>query len=94
MSYCGCGFMRWVCPYTGLGVTGGAVLFGELARVTTKRSRTGVFSLFMATRQVGLVVGPAFNLFLRKCHFTLGPFTVDKYTAPAVSGVGVSGGVV
>ena len=70
---------------TGIGISGGAVLFGELARTTSKKQRTSVFSLFMSTRQIGLVIGPAFNLFLRICDFKIGPFIVDKYTAPAVS---------
>ncbi len=30
-------------------------------------------------------VGPAFNLFLAKCHFTLGPFLVERLAAPGVS---------
>lgn len=68
----------------GIGVSAGSVLFGELARTTTKKERTAVFSLFMATRQIGLVIGPAFNLFLRICNFNLGPFTVDKFTSPAL----------
>ena len=29
--------------------------------------------------------GPAFNLFLERCNFNIGPFKVDKYTSPAVS---------
>lgn len=31
-----------------------------------------------------LFVGPAFNIFLRLCDFQLGPFIVNKYTAPGV----------
>lgn len=31
------------------------------------------------------VPGPAFNIFLRLCDFHLGPFVVNKYTAPGVS---------
>ena len=29
--------------------------------------------------------GPAFNLFLRLCDFKIGPFVVNKFTAPGVS---------
>lgn len=75
-----------ICLYCiGMGLSAGAVLFGELARTSSKKQRTGIFSLFMSTRQIGLVIGPAFNLFLRECDFSIGPFVVDKYTAPAVS---------
>lgn len=28
--------------------------------------------------------GPAFNIFLRLCDFHLGPFVINKYTAPGV----------
>lgn len=28
--------------------------------------------------------GPAFNIFLRLCNFHMGPFVVNKYTAPGV----------
>lgn len=28
--------------------------------------------------------GPAFNIFLRLCDFHMGPFVVNKYTAPGV----------
>ena len=71
--------------YAGVGISAGAVLFGEIARVTSKKERTGAFSVFMSIRQIGLVIGPAFNLFLRKCNFYLGPFLVDKLRVPAVS---------
>ena len=42
---------------TGLGAGAGATLFGELARVSTKRERTKVFSIFTTFRQVGLIFG-------------------------------------
>uniref|UniRef100_A0A1A8INF0 Major facilitator superfamily (MFS) profile domain-containing protein n=2 Tax=Nothobranchius kuhntae TaxID=321403 RepID=A0A1A8INF0_NOTKU len=38
----------------------------------------------MACRQAGLLIGPAFNLFLRLCDFKLGPFAVNKYTSPGI----------
>ena len=108
MAYCIGGRKdNYIILCSGIGVSAGSVLFGELARTTTKKERTAVFSLFMATRQIGLVIGkcvcvyrfpiylsvciyvslsgPAFNLFLRICNFNLGPFTVDKFTSPAVS---------
>ncbi|XP_072111402.1 major facilitator superfamily domain-containing protein 8 isoform X3 [Mobula birostris] len=31
-----------------------------------------------------LVAGPGFNLFLRLCNFSLGPFKVNKYTSPGL----------
>ncbi|XP_073779270.1 uncharacterized protein mfsd8l2 isoform X2 [Danio rerio] len=38
----------------------------------------------MACRQAGLLIGPAFNIFLRLCDFKLGPFIVNKYTSPGL----------
>ena len=70
---------------TGAGVSAGAVIFGEIARTSTKKARTSAFSFFMASRQVGLVIGPGLNLFLRKFNTHLGPYIVDKYRSPAVS---------
>lgn len=32
----------------------------------------------------GFDTGPAFNIFLRLCDFNVGPFVVNKYTAPGV----------
>ena len=69
----------------GAGVSAGAVIFGEIARTSTKKARTSAFSFFMASRQVGLVIGPGLNLFLRKFNTHLGPYIVDKYRSPAVS---------
>ena len=41
----------------GLGAGAGAAIFAELALTTTKQQRTTIFSLFMALRQLGMVVG-------------------------------------
>ena len=41
----------------GLGAGAGAAIFAELSLTTAKRQRTTIFSLFMALRQLGMVVG-------------------------------------
>ena len=41
----------------GLGAGAGASIFAELAQTTTRKQRTTIFSLFMAMRQLGLVIG-------------------------------------
>uniref|UniRef100_A0A3B3CNZ3 Major facilitator superfamily (MFS) profile domain-containing protein n=1 Tax=Oryzias melastigma TaxID=30732 RepID=A0A3B3CNZ3_ORYME len=46
--------------------------------------RATVFAAVMACRQAGLLIGPAFNIFLRLCNFHLGSFAVNKYTAPGL----------
>jgi ceroid-lipofuscinosis MFS transporter 7 len=67
---------------TGLGAGAGATLYGELARISTKEERTKVFAIFSTFRQIGLIFGPAFNLVLRLLHVDMGPFILDRLTAP------------
>lgn len=68
----------------GIGTGAGASIFGYLTRATTSEERATVFAVVMACRQFGLLIGPAFNLFLRYCKFHIGPFEVNKYTAPGL----------
>ncbi|KAG8013994.1 Major facilitator superfamily domain-containing protein 8 [Nibea albiflora] len=69
----------------GIGAGAGSSIFGFLTRSTRPEERAGIFAAIMACRQAGLLVGPAFNLFLRLCDFKLGPFVVNKYTSPGVT---------
>ncbi|KAM7443953.1 hypothetical protein ABFA07_007329 [Porites harrisoni] len=66
----------------GAGIGGG--IMAQIARTTTEKERTGMYSIAMALRQFGLLVGPGFNLFLREFNVKLGPFLIDKYTAPGI----------
>ncbi|KAM6443762.1 major facilitator superfamily domain-containing protein 8-like isoform 2-T2 [Liasis olivaceus] len=68
----------------GVGTGAGASIFGYLTRSTTTQERSTVFAAVMACRQVGLLIGPACNLFLRLCNFHLGPFVVNKFTSPGL----------
>jgi ceroid-lipofuscinosis MFS transporter 7 len=68
----------------GVGVSAGAVLFGEIAYTYPVKQRTAAFSVFMSARQIGLIFGPGLNLFLRICNFNIGPFAVNKWTSPAL----------
>ncbi|KAM4727638.1 major facilitator superfamily domain-containing protein 8 isoform 2-T2 [Anableps anableps] len=68
----------------GVGAGAGSSIFGFLTRNTLPEERAGIFAAIMACRQAGLLVGPAFNLFLRLCDFKLGPFVVNKYTSPGI----------
>uniref|UniRef100_A0A673N9R7 Major facilitator superfamily domain-containing protein 8-like n=1 Tax=Sinocyclocheilus rhinocerous TaxID=307959 RepID=A0A673N9R7_9TELE len=62
----------------------GSSIFGFLTRTTLPDERARVFADVMACRQAGLLIGPAFNIFLRLCDFKLGPFVVNKYTSPGL----------
>ncbi|TNN54347.1 Major facilitator superfamily domain-containing protein 8 [Liparis tanakae] len=68
----------------GVGAGAGSSIFGFVTRSTKPEERAGIFAAIMAGRQAGLLVGPAFNLFLRLCDFKLGPFVVDQYTSPGI----------
>uniref|UniRef100_UPI003AAE8517 major facilitator superfamily domain-containing protein 8 n=1 Tax=Centroberyx gerrardi TaxID=166262 RepID=UPI003AAE8517 len=82
------GYSKWLllCSrlVAGVGAGAGSSIFGFLTRSTRPDERAGVFAAIMACRQAGLLVGPAFNLFLRLCDFKLGPFVVNKYTSPGI----------
>ncbi|KAK7889799.1 hypothetical protein WMY93_025359 [Mugilogobius chulae] len=68
----------------GIGTGAGSSIFGFLTRSTLPEDRATVFAAVMACRQAGLLIGPAFNIFLRLCDFRLGPFVVNKFTAPGL----------
>ncbi|XP_033006648.1 uncharacterized protein LOC117047521 [Lacerta agilis] len=68
----------------GVGTGAGASIFGYITRTTTSQERATVFAAVMACRQVGLLIGPACNLFLRLCNFQMGPFVVNKFTSPGL----------
>ncbi|KAI5609807.1 major facilitator superfamily domain-containing protein 8-like, partial [Silurus asotus] len=82
------GFSKWLLLSSrfvaGIGTGAGSSIFGFLTRITAPEDRSTVFAAVMACRQAGLLIGPAFNLFLRLCDFQLGPFVVNKYTAPGI----------
>uniref|UniRef100_A0A3Q4MB47 Major facilitator superfamily domain containing 8-like 2 n=1 Tax=Neolamprologus brichardi TaxID=32507 RepID=A0A3Q4MB47_NEOBR len=82
------GYSKWLllCSriVAGVGAGAGSSIFGFLTQSTQPEERAGIFAAIMAGRQAGLLVGPAFNLFLRLCDFKLGPFVVNKYTSPGI----------
>ncbi|TSK53802.1 Major facilitator superfamily domain-containing protein 8 [Bagarius yarrelli] len=82
------GYSKWLLLSSrlvaGIGTGAGSSIFGFLTRITAPEDRSTVFAAVMACRQVGLLIGPAFNIFLRLCDFQLGPFVVNKYTAPGL----------
>ncbi|KAJ8418863.1 hypothetical protein AAFF_G00003620 [Aldrovandia affinis] len=82
------GYSKWLLLSSrlvaGIGTGAGSSIFGLLTRSTTPDDRATVFAVVMACRQVGLLIGPAFNIFLRLCDFQLGPFALNKFTAPGL----------
>lgn len=82
------GYSKWLLLgsrlVAGIGTGAGSSIFGFLTRNTAPEDRSTVFAVVMACRQAGLLIGPAFNIFLRLCDFQVGPFTVNKYTSPGL----------
>ncbi|XP_030583241.1 major facilitator superfamily domain-containing protein 8 [Archocentrus centrarchus] len=82
------GYSKWLLLSSrlvaGIGAGVSSSIFGFLTRSTAPEDRATVFAAFMACRQAGLVIGPAFNIFLRLCDFHMGPFVINKYTAPGL----------
>lgn len=70
---------------SGLCLGGITVALAYIARTSSMKARTSLISLVMASRQLGLMLGPAFNLFLRKADFTLfNDIKVDKRNSPGL----------
>ncbi|GFS31058.1 hypothetical protein NPIL_465681 [Nephila pilipes] len=68
----------------GFGAGGGAAVLADITRTTLEEDRTPVLSVVIASRQLGLIIGPAFNIFLSKIDFHIFSFPVDKYTSPGL----------
>ena len=49
---------------TGIGAGAGAAIFGYLAHTSTRKERTGFFSMFMAARQIGLILGGPLRMYV------------------------------
>ncbi|XP_046386499.1 uncharacterized protein LOC124156172 isoform X2 [Ischnura elegans] len=69
---------RLIC---GLGTAAGATLLAYICRVTTARERTAILSICNAARQVGVLVGPAFQALLTQVNLQIGPIMVNHTNA-------------
>ena len=54
----------------------------DVCRATSIEERTPVLLLFNVAQQLGLLLGPACNLFLRELDFHIGKIHVNKLNAP------------
>ncbi|XP_057377056.1 uncharacterized protein LOC130698432 [Daphnia carinata] len=70
----------------GLGSGAGAALLAEVCRTTSSRERTSVLSVCSGLRQVGLLIGPGFQIILEYFNFTLfgGALVVQPFNAPGL----------
>ena len=56
----------------------------DVCRATTLEERTPILVGLGIARQLGLLFGPACNLFLRNVQFSIGWLTVNKLNAPGL----------
>lgn len=66
----------------GLGAGSGSAVFAYVGRVTTESERTKAMGTLMASRPIGVLIGPAFNFLLVKISTNVGGFTINKLNVP------------
>ncbi|CAF0984287.1 unnamed protein product [Brachionus calyciflorus] len=66
----------------GLGVVSAS--FSDVIKNTREEDRSPILSRIMVGRQIGMIIGPAFNFLLLNLNFKIGPFVLDKLSAPGL----------
>ncbi|CAB4006386.1 major facilitator superfamily domain-containing 8-like [Paramuricea clavata] len=66
----------------GFGEGYASVIWAELARITTEEERTRYFTLVKVSLFLGVVSGPALNIFLKEFDFYIGNWHIDFRTSP------------
>jgi MFS family permease len=74
----------FVSMISGVGNVASIGLMADVCRVTTLKERTPVLVGFNIAQQLGLLFGPACNLFLREINFNIGGLAVNKLNAPGL----------
>jgi len=69
---------------SGCGKSIAVVFLSDICKSTNKEKRTPILLLFNIAGQLGLLLGPACNMFLREIEFELGWLSVNKLNAPGV----------
>jgi len=73
---------RLIC---GIGTTAGSVMMAEVCRSTSMEERTPILTIFNAGRQLGILVGPVFQLLLSQIHFRVTDWwEITPLNAPGV----------
>ena len=67
---------------SGIGAGYVSALYGEVSRITTPAERTRIVTILEGVRLLGITIGPSFNFFLQSFDFHIGPWKIDKRTAP------------
>jgi ceroid-lipofuscinosis MFS transporter 7 len=66
----------------GLGTSNFTLISVYVARITTVDDRTKVTARLNIFTEMGLLLGPAFAILFEQIDVQLGPFDINKYTAP------------
>lgn len=69
---------------SGCGKSIAVVFLADICKSTSKEKRTPILLLFNIAGQIGLLLGPACNIFLRQVNFSVGWLSVNKLNAPGV----------
>ena len=70
---------------SGLCLGASPVALAYIAKSTNEKQRIGIIAIVMASRQLGLMFGPAFNIFLRKTNYLLfNTFLIDRKSSPGL----------
>jgi len=69
---------------SGCGKSIAVVFLADICKSTSKEKRTPILLLFNIAGQLGLLLGPACNIFLRQVEFEVGWLSVNKLNAPGV----------
>lgn len=67
---------------SGIGVSFGGALYGEIKRLTNHEERNRVMIIMEGVRLFGIVIGPGMNFFLKDFDLKFGPWVIDHRTAP------------
>ncbi len=69
-----------------MGSGAGAALLAEVCRTTSTKERTSILSICNGLRQVGLLIGPGFQIVLEYFDFSLfgGAVVVTPFNAPGL----------
>jgi len=62
----------------GIGSGSGSSIFGSVSKTTGQKERTSKLAQLMSVRQLGLIVGPAFNFLLGKLNFNMGSVHINN----------------
>ncbi|KAI3385271.1 hypothetical protein SNEBB_007408 [Seison nebaliae] len=82
------GYSKWILLISrliaGVGMGASPPVLADVSRRTTEKERTAILAIILGSRQFGLMLGPAFNFFLHRINFFIGPIHITKVNAPGI----------